>query len=416
MVIQNRSSLSPPAMLTIAPIILDGPTKTYKLPIEISILLKEHQRRGISLLWNLHREGQGGVIGDETGTGKTRFICAYIFGLLHLKLIRRSLLVVPVTLVSFWKEEFSKVALTEETNDGVVITTYDTVAIDQDCQLLSMRTWDYLFIDEGHLATNDTTMRGKGLRNIPSQHRIAITATPLQKNVEELFAKIEPYLLRRKKDVVCPELSKKLDLIVWLKLTKCQQQQYKACCKQVRGSKNSLRFAALKMFQKDDGPEIFLLSSKVGSLGLTLTQADRVIVVDPDWNASTDDQSVDRAHRIGQEKQVITYRLITCGTVEETIYRKQIFKSGLLRIATGQEKPMTFFSQEDLEELFHLPSDEKWFSSSRTQKILSYEHEDDDGILKEQMKSFQKHMKRFQKHLNSFGELDCLVGLSRHSS
>ena len=62
---------------------------------------------------------------------------------------------------------------------------------------------------------------------------------------------------------------------------------------------------------------------QVGGLGLTLTAADRVIVVDPAWNPSVDSQSVDRAYRIGQTRPVVVYRLITCGTVEEKIYRKQ---------------------------------------------------------------------------------------------
>ncbi|KAI3700874.1 hypothetical protein L2E82_45515 [Cichorium intybus] len=69
-------------------------------------------------------------------------------------------------------------------------------------------------------------------------------------------------------------------------------------------------------FQKGVAP-IFLLTTRVGGLGLTLTKADRVIVVDPAWN-----RSVDRSYRIGQKKYVIVYRLMTCGTVEEIIYRK----------------------------------------------------------------------------------------------
>ena len=55
----------------------------------------------------------------------------------------------------------------------------------------------------------------------------------------------------------------------------------------------------------------------MGGLGLTLTEADRVIIVDPAWNPAVDNQSVDRAYRIGQQRHVIVYRLITTGTVEE---------------------------------------------------------------------------------------------------
>jgi SNF2 family DNA or RNA helicase len=75
-------------------------------------------------------------------------------------------------------------------------------------------------------------------------------------------------------------------------------------------------------------PEIFccLLTSQVGGVGLNLTGADRVIVVDPDWNPSTDNQAIDRAYRISQTRDVVVYRLITCGTIEEKIYRHQVFK------------------------------------------------------------------------------------------
>lgn len=61
----------------------------------------------------------------------------------------------------------------------------------------------------------------------------------------------------------------------------------------------------------------------MGGLGITLTSADRVIIFDPSWNPSVDAQAVDRAYRIGQKRPVVVYRLITCGTIEEKIYRKQ---------------------------------------------------------------------------------------------
>lgn len=57
---------------------------------------------------------------------------------------------------------------------------------------------------------------------------------------------------------------------------------------------------------------------------------------DPSWNPATDAQAVDRAFRIGQEKDVVVYRLITCGSVEEKIYRRQIFKNSITKQATGE--------------------------------------------------------------------------------
>jgi superfamily II DNA/RNA helicase len=78
---------------------------------------------------------------------------------------------------------------------------------------------------------------------------------------------------------------------------------------------------------------------QVGGLGLTITAADRVIIVDPAWNPAVDNQSVDRAYRIGQQRDVIVYRLITSGTVEEKIYRRQVFKAGLANVSMNDTNP-----------------------------------------------------------------------------
>ena len=62
-----------------------------------------------------------------------------------------------------------------------------------------------------------------------------------------------------------------------------------------------------------------LLTTKVGGYGLNLTSADRVIILDPAWTPAVDMQAVDRAHRIGQEREVKTYRLIMSGLIEEWV-------------------------------------------------------------------------------------------------
>ncbi|KAF3851573.1 hypothetical protein F7725_013345 [Dissostichus mawsoni] len=87
---------------------------------------------------------------------------------------------------------------------------------------------------------------------------------------------------------------------------------------------------------------------KVGGVGITLTAANRVVIYDPSWNPATDAQAVDRAYRIGQNENVVVYRLITCGTVEEKIYRRQVFKDSLIRQNTGDKKnPFRYFSKQD---------------------------------------------------------------------
>ena len=102
----------------------------------------------------------------------------------------------------------------------------------------------------------------------------------------------------------------------------------------------------MQRFQTDPSIPIFLLTSQVGGLGLTLTAADRVIILDPAWNPSVDNQSVDRACRIGQTRDVVIYRLITCGTIEEKIYRKQVYKGALSRTGTDEADPFRYFSHQ----------------------------------------------------------------------
>ncbi|KAH6824584.1 chromatin remodeling 24 [Perilla frutescens var. hirtella] len=468
---------------------------------------------------------------------------------------------------------------------GILLTTYDIVRNNTNSLCGYHRynddgeedefTWDYMILDEGHLIKNPSTQRAKSLLQLPCRHRIIISGTPLQNNLKELWALfnfccpellgdkkefkdkyehfinrgmeknasdrekhvgssvakklrdcIEPYFLRRMKSEVFRDdttLSKKSEVIVWLRLTQCQRRLYEAflnseivvsacdgsplaaltilkkicdhpllltkraaedllegmdsmveqedrnvaeklamhiadvaerfdivenhdiSCKisfilsllgdlvpkghnvlifsQTRKMLNLIqeslssnhykymridgttkindRAKVVKDFQEGRGAPIFLLTSQVGGLGLTLTNADRVIVVDPAWNPSTDNQSVDRAYRIGQKKNVIVYRLMTCGTVEEKIYRKQVFKGGLFRSATEHKEQIRYFSQRDLRDLFSLP--EKGFDISDTQQQLLKEH-DQEYTMEE---SLRAHVE-FLETLN-------IAGVSQHS-
>ncbi|KAJ0068256.1 hypothetical protein NL108_018227 [Boleophthalmus pectinirostris] len=127
----------------------------------------------------------------------------------------------------------------------------------------------------------------------------------------------------------------------------------------------------ITLFQKDQSYTVFLLTTQVGGVGITLTAANRVVIYDPSWNPATDAQAVDRAYRIGQKENVVIYRLITCGTVEEKIYRRQVFKDSLIRQNTGDKKnPFRYFSKQELKELFTL-EDTK---SSTTQMQLQALH------------------------------------------
>ncbi|XP_051847013.1 DNA excision repair protein ERCC-6-like [Antechinus flavipes] len=133
----------------------------------------------------------------------------------------------------------------------------------------------------------------------------------------------------------------------------------------------SERQRRIDLFQQSQDVSVFLLTSQVGGLGLTLTAATRVVIFDPSWNPATDAQAVDRVYRIGQKENVVVYRLISCGTVEEKIYRRQIFKDSLIRQTTGDQKnPARYFSKQELRELFTIGD----FQSSATQLQLHSLH------------------------------------------
>ncbi|XP_067242553.1 DNA excision repair protein ERCC-6 isoform X2 [Chanodichthys erythropterus] len=101
---------------------------------------------------------------------------------------------------------------------------------------------------------------------------------------------------------------------------------------------------------------VFLLTTRVGGLGVNLTGANRVVIYDPDWNPSTDTQARERAWRIGQKQQVTVYRLLTAGTIEEKIYHRQIFKQFLTNRVLKDPKQRRFFKSNDIYELFTLSS------------------------------------------------------------
>ncbi|XP_041116989.1 DNA excision repair protein ERCC-6 isoform X2 [Polyodon spathula] len=112
----------------------------------------------------------------------------------------------------------------------------------------------------------------------------------------------------------------------------------------------------VREYNEDTSIFVFLLTTKVGGIGVNLTGANRVIIYDPDWNPSTDIQARERAWRIGQEKQVTVYRLLTAGTIEEKIYHRQIFKQFLTNRVLKDPKQRRFFKSNDIYELFTLSS------------------------------------------------------------
>jgi SNF2 family DNA or RNA helicase len=108
----------------------------------------------------------------------------------------------------------------------------------------------------------------------------------------------------------------------------------------------------VERFNKDSNLKIFLISIKAGGLGLNLTEADYVFILDPWWNPAVEAQAVDRAHRIGQKRKVFTYKFITRNTVEEKILTLQQKKLRLTQeLITTEESFMKQLTREDIEQM-----------------------------------------------------------------
>jgi SNF2 family DNA or RNA helicase len=111
------------------------------------------------------------------------------------------------------------------------------------------------------------------------------------------------------------------------------------------------RMKVVDRFQNDPAVPVFLISLKAGGVGLNLTGADTVVHFDPWWNPAVEAQATDRAHRIGQEKVVTAYKLITRGTVEEKILKLQETKRGLMEAIESEEPVMGGLSTAEIQEL-----------------------------------------------------------------
>lgn len=108
------------------------------------------------------------------------------------------------------------------------------------------------------------------------------------------------------------------------------------------------RGAVVRAFQDDPAMGVMLLSLKAGGVGLNLTAADHVFLLDPWWNPAAEDQAADRAHRIGQDRPVLVHRLIASDTVEERILALQEKKRALAAVATDGAAQAASITRDDL--------------------------------------------------------------------
>jgi superfamily II DNA or RNA helicase len=113
------------------------------------------------------------------------------------------------------------------------------------------------------------------------------------------------------------------------------------------------REKAIQSFQNDDAVRVFLISLKAGGVGLNLTAADYVYIVDPWWNPAVEQQAIDRTHRIGQTKNIFAYRMICKDTIEDKILQLQDKKRALAKELIADDSSFVkSLSREDVEYLF----------------------------------------------------------------
>lgn len=113
------------------------------------------------------------------------------------------------------------------------------------------------------------------------------------------------------------------------------------------------REKAIQSFQNDDSVRVFLISLKAGGVGLNLTAADYVYIVDPWWNPAVEQQAIDRTHRIGQDKNIFAYRMICIDTIEDKIIQLQEKKRALARDLIADDTSFVkSLTREDVEYLF----------------------------------------------------------------
>jgi SNF2 family DNA or RNA helicase len=114
------------------------------------------------------------------------------------------------------------------------------------------------------------------------------------------------------------------------------------------------RQVQIDLFQNDDKKRVFLLSLRAGNSGLNLTAADYVFLADPWWNPFTMKQAEDRAHRIGQDKPVFSYKFITKNTIEEKILALQAKKAALAEsVIPDEDSILSSLNLEELEDLLN---------------------------------------------------------------
>lgn len=247
----------------------------FRKPKNLDAKLRNYQKYGVNWLSFLEQYGFGGILADDMGLGKTLQVISHL-ATNKSKLPR--LIITPASLIYNWKYEFEKFTknsnllvidgkvserkqLIEEITNQTCIISYDTFK--RDYELLADYKYNYLILDEAQHIKNANTKVAKAVKAVDSEHRLALTGTPIENNLNELWSlfdfimpsflgsnkdfkrqfitpiengdlnvqdklkqKISPFILRRLKGEVLTELPAKTEKVIHIKMQADQQKLY----------------------------------------------------------------------------------------------------------------------------------------------------------------------------------------------
>lgn len=250
--------------------------------------LRPYQLVGFHWLKMLGHYHFGGILADEMGLGKTVQAISYLLSELEEKKTIKSLIVAPASLIYNWLAEFRKfapeisaqvVAGSKEEREeqlkseaAIFITSY--ASLRQDSETYQKMNFDHLILDEAQMVKNSATKTAQALRKLNTGHSFALSGTPVENNLEELWSlfqiimpgffpsrtkfrnmettliaqMIQPFVLRRDKQTVLKDLPEKIETNLYSALTEEQKTVYLAYLKQMQESINTMDLAA---FQKN---------------------------------------------------------------------------------------------------------------------------------------------------------------------
>ncbi len=461
------------------------------VPKTLKATLRPYQQKGFSWMVHLYKRGFGGCLADDMGLGKTLqtlTLLQYIYKPSAPKQ-PATLIVVPTSLLHNWRREakrFTALSMTEYNNTvaidkkrpekffgrfHLIFTTYGMMKNNID--ILRSYRFKYVVLDESQNIKNSDSLNFRSAIQLQSNHRLVLTGTPIENSLKDLWAQfhfiqpdllgaesafqkqfiipirqgnarvetqlqqlIAPFILRRSKKEVAPELPELTEETIYCDMTgeqnTCYEQEKNSlrnillqhtqstdrlhsfsvlngilrlrqlsCHPQLifpdytgtsgkatqiietfdtlqseghkvlifssfvkhlellaeafreRGWKYALltgstsnRSSEIAHFTDQKDVQAFLISLKAGGVGLNLTQADYVFIIDPWWNPAAESQAIARAHRIGQDKQVIAYRFITQNSIEEKILHLQDEKRRLAETFVADSESLPILSNE----------------------------------------------------------------------